>query len=293
MPSHKLKRKDFDVLADLWMIEKNWHCLKGSYDSSQEPLIDANNQPFTSAKYVIDIWYKLIVPSNIDDNKDNDLAFISVDPSQTYYDMTRLIRTLDIPGFFNLSVKDTSDKKYYDHYMCGVTTSVDEDPINDLLALPSASELGYSADVPVGSEFRELGYYSYIDGKQTKNKKMFYGYNGGGLYFGGSTTISSRVNNPSFLNLIDTPTADPNTEGTLTVTTNADKDSIQYIIYNTPDKLGVPFTLGETAATSYIGNLPILFRGFIMKELSKNGSGTTIENEVTGALYLCLGVHEI
>jgi hypothetical protein len=77
----------------------------------------------------------------------------------------------------------------------------------------------------------------------------------------------------------------------LIVTADADKDSIQYTIYNTPDKLGVPFTLGETAATSYIGNLPILFRGFIMKELSKNASGN--KNEVTGALYLCLGVHEI
>lgn len=293
MPSHKLKRKDFDVLADLWMIEKNWHCLKGSYDSNQEPLVDGNNNAFTSTKYVIDIWYKLIVPSNIDDNKDSDLAFISIDPSKKYYDMTRLIRTLDIPGFFNINLRDTSDQKYYDHYMCGVTTSVNEDPINDLLALPSASELGYSADVPVGSEFRELGYYSYISGRTTYRKQMFYGYNGGGLYFTGSTTTSYAANNPSFLNLINTPTKNPNTEGTLIVTTDADKDIIQYVIYNTPDKLGVPFTLGETAANSYIGNLPLLFRGFIMKELSANGSGTSSENAVTGALYLCLGVHEI
>ena len=260
----------FNNLSDNFAIENLWHKLPGAYTKDQVFLYDANGKKMDNPKYVIDIFYKLILPSTYEDNQDTNLVMYTdedVTVSGGYRSRASTLSKLcnDIVGI--PCMYDT-----YKQPHCIITGS---SPTN-YLELPSSSELGFDSNLPLGTDIVDLN----------NNSNYTWGYYNN-TYF---KNISSTNTMNYYLNL---SSGVKNTINTALLTSiNYSNGLVHYGINPSQATCGLPFTYNNNNVKAL---MPSLFTGYIMQTsfLNKYTNTTPPDKTLTGALYICLGVSKI
>jgi hypothetical protein len=260
----------FNNLSGNFAIENLWHKLPGAYTTDQVNLYDANGKKMDNPKYVINIFYKLILPSTYEANEDTNLVMYTTDAvtaSGSYYSRASTLSKLcnDIVGIPCM----------YDRYNqphCIITGS---SPTN-YLALPSSSELGFDSNLPVGTDIVDLA----------NNSSYTWGYSNSS-YFRNTANTSDTSH---YLNLSKGVASTINTA--LLTSVNYSNGLVHYGINPSQATCGLPFKYSDKNVKAL---MPSLFTGYIMQTsfLNTYQRNTTPDKTLTGALYICLGVSKI
>lgn len=260
----------FNNLSDNFAIENLWHKLPGVYTTEQINLYDANGKLMDNPKYVINIFYKLILPSTYEANEDTNLVMYTTDDvtsAGSYYSRASTLSKLcnDIVG-----VPCMYDK--YNQPHCVITGS---SPTN-YLELPSSSELGLDSNLPVGTDIVDLA----------NNSSYTWGYSNSN-YFRNTTNTSDTSH---YLNLSSGVTNTIN--NALLTSVNYSNGLVHYGINPSQATCGLPFKYSDKNIKAL---MPSLFTGYIMQTSFLNTylRNTTPDKTLTGALYICLGVSAI
>ena len=260
----------FNNLSDNFAIEGLWHKLPGAYTTDQVNLYDANGKLMDNPKYVINIFYKLILPATYESNEDTNLVMYTsndVISSGSYYSRASTLSKLcnDIVG-----IPCMYDK--YNQPHCIITGS---SPTN-YLALPSNSELGFDSNLPAGTDIVELA----------KSGSYTWGFNNA-LYFKDTANADKTSR---YLNLSSGVTSTIN--NALLTSINYSNGLVHYGINPSQAGCGLPFNYSDTSIKAL---MPSLFTGYIMQTsfLNQYLRDTSPDKTLTGALYICLGVSAI
>lgn len=260
----------FNNLSDNFAIENLWHKLPGAYTDNQVILYDANGKKMDNPKYVINIFYKLILPATYESNEDTNLVMYTTDVvtasgSYNYRASTLSKLCKDIVGIPCM----------YDRYNqphCIITGS---SPTN-YLALPSNSELGFDSNLPVGTDIVDLdGTSSYT-----------WGYSNS-YYF---RNTANAYDTSHYLNLSNGVKSTINTA--LLTSVNYSNGLVHYGINPSQATCGLPFKYNDSSVKAL---MPSLFTGYIMQTSFLNTylNNSSPDKTLTGALYICLGVSKI
>ena len=259
----------FNNLSDNFAIENLWHKLPGAYTDNQVILYDANGKKMDNPKYVINIFYKLILPSTYEANEDTNLVMYTSNPvtaSGSYDSRASTLSKLcnDIVG-----IPCMYDK--YNQPHCIITGS---SPTN-YLELPSSSELGFDSNLPAGTDIIELSNSSYT-----------WGYSNAS-YFKNTANASDASH---YLNLSSGVTSTINTA--LLTSVNYSNGLVHYGINPSQATCGLPFSYKDSNVKAL---MPSLFTGYIMQTSFRNTylNTSSPDKTLTGALYICLGVSAI
>lgn len=260
----------FNNLSDNFAIENLWHKLPGVYTADQVNLYDANGKLMSNPKYVINIFYKLILPSTYESNQDTNLVMYTTDAvtsSGSYYSRASTLSKLcnDIVGVPCM----------YDNYKQPHCIITGTSPTN-YLALPSNSELGFDSNLPAGTDINELA----------SNSSYTWGYSNNSYFM--NTAYSN--DSAHYLNLSSGVTEAINTA--LLTSVNYSNGLVHYGINPSQATCGLPFTYNDSNIKAL---MPSLFTGYIMQTSFRNTylRDTTPDKTLTGALYICLGVSKI
>lgn len=269
----------FNNLGGGFAIENLWHKLPGIYTAEQSFLYDANGKLMNDPKYVIDIYYKLILPSSYESNKDEDLVMfttkaVTYSGSYSYRDST-----LD-------KLKDVINgvPTMYDNYNqphCIITGTSPK----GYLALPEASTLGYDSKAPVGTDLVNLTatndtiWSTTSDDYYSDYRNTFRATGAGGNY---------SLSNATFLNSSRQTTEN---SSLMLTSVNYSNGLVHYGINTSKEIIGVPFK----AHSYYKPLMPSLFTGYILQNnfLNRYLNDATPNKALTGALYICLGISKI
>lgn len=260
----------FNNLSDNFAIENLWHKLPGAYTKDQDFLYDANGKKMDNPKYVIDIFYKLILPSTYEDNEDTNLVMYTTDPVISRGSSRSIASTLsklcnDIAG-----IPCMYDK--YNQPHCVITGT---SPTN-YLELPSSSELGFDSNLPVGTDIFDI-----------TNNSSTWGYSNN-FYF---RNTKNDVDNAHYLNLSSGVTNTIN--NALLTSVNYSNGLVHYGINPSQATCGLPFKHNSNNIKTL---MPSLFTGYIMQTSFLNTydvNNSSPNKTLTGALYICLGVSKI
>ena len=260
----------FNNLSDNFAIENLWHKLPGAYTNNQEILYDANGKKMDNPKYVINIFYKLILPSTYEANEDTNLVMYTTDAVNTsgsYYSRASTLSKLcnDIVGIPCMY-------DYYNQPHCIITGT---SPTN-YLALPSSSELEFNSNLPAGTDIVDLG----------ASSSYIWGYSNAS-YFKLTANLSDTSH---YLNLSNGVTSTINKA--LLTSINYSNGLVHYGINPSQATCGLPFKYNDSHVKAL---MPSLFTGYIMQTSFLNTylRNTTPDKTLTGALYICLGVSAI
>lgn len=260
----------FNNLSNNFAIENLWHKLPGVYTDDQVNLYDANGKLMSNPKYVINIFYKLIIPSTYESNQDTNLVMYTTDAvtsSGSYYSRASTLSKLcnDIVG-----IPCMYDK--YNQPHCIITGS---SPTN-YLSLPSSSELGFDSNLPAGTDIVDLaGYSNYT-----------WGYNNSDYF----KSTADANDTSHYLNLSSGVTKTINKA--LLTSVNYSDGLVHYGINPSQATCGLPFKYRDEYVKAL---MPNLFTGYIMQTsfLNTYERNTSPDKTLTGALYICLGVSKI
>ena len=258
----------FNNLSDNFAIENLWHKLPGAYTDNQEILYDANGKKMDNPKYVINIFYKLILPSTYEANEDTNLVMYTTDSVLSgYYSRASTLSKLcnDIVGVPCM----------YDRYKQPHCIITGTSPTN-YLELPSNSELGFDSNLPVGTDIVDL----------VGNGSYTWGYSNHSYFMNTATPSAGSY----YLNLSSDVTSTINKA--LLTSVNYSNGLVHYGINPSQATCGLPFKYSDS---SYKALMPSLFTGYIMQTsfLNSYQRNTSPDKTLTGALYICLGVSKI
>lgn len=260
----------FNNLSDNFAIENLWHKLPGTYTTEQVNLYDANGKKMSNPKYVINIFYKLILPATYESNEDTNLVMYTTDAvtsSGSYYSRASTLSKLcnDIVG-----VPCMYDKYKQPH--CIITGT---SPTN-YLELPSNSELGFDSNLPAGTDIVDIA----------GNSSYTWVYNNSS-YFKNAANANDTSH---YLNLSNGVTNTIN--NALLTSVNYSEGLVHYGINPSQATCGLPFKYNDSSVKAL---MPSLFTGYIMQTSFLNTylRDTTPDKTLTGALYICLGVSKI
>ena len=258
----------FNNLSDNFAIENLWHKLPGAYTNDQEILYDANGKKMDNPKYVIDIFYKLILPSTYEDNEDTNLVMYTDNDVMSKYRASTLSKLCkDIVG-----IPCMYDK--YNQPHCIITGS---SPTN-YLELPSSSELGFDSNLPVGTDIVDL----------SDKSDYIWGYNNHSYF----RNTAGKYNSSHYLNLSDGVDVQSTVNTALLTSINYSNGLVHYGINPSQATCGLPFKGNNNQLKAL---MPSLFTGYIMQTpfLKPYISNSSPDKTLTGALYICLGVSKI
>lgn len=260
----------FNNLSDNFAIENLWHKLPGAYTTEQVNLYDANGKLMDNPKYVINIFYKLILPATYESNEDTNLVmYTSNDVTTSGYSCSRA-STLSKLCNDIVGVPCMYDK--YNQPHCIITGS---SPTNHL-ALPSNSELGFDSNLPVGTDIVELA----------GNSSYTWGYSN-------SSYFSNNANSSDSSHYLNLSSGITNTiNKALLTSVNYSNGLVHYGINTSQATCGLPFKYSDSNVKAL---MPSLFTGYIMQTsfLNTYEMNTSPDKTLTGALYICLGVSAI
>ena len=259
----------FNNLSDNFAIENLWHKLPGAYTDNQVNLYDANGKEMDNPKYVINIFYKLILPSTYEANEDTNLVMYTTDAVNTsgsHYSRASTLSKLcnDIVGIPCM----------YDRYNQPHCIITGPSPTN-YLALPSSSELGFDSNLPVGTDIIDLSSSSYTWGYSNSR------------YFTDTASVDYASH---YLNLSNGVKSTINTA--LLTSINYSNGLVHYGINPSQAACGLPFKYNDYNVKAL---MPSLFTGYIMQTsfLNTYENNSSPDKTLTGALYICLGVSAI
>lgn len=263
----------FDNLGGGFAIENLWHKLPGVYTEDQSFLYDANNKLMDNPKYVIDIYYKLILPSSYDSNEDTDLVMYTTKPVNSSGSYDYRCSTLD-----KLKNVVGGVPTMYDNYNQPHCIITGTSPTG-YLALPEASTLGYNSKAPAGTDLINLSgsdIWSAIDASSSSSGNVF------------NSVGATSGNQCSFLNLTKRVTE---TSSSMLTSINYNDGLVYYGINPSKATTGFPFK----AHSSYKPLMPSLFTGYILQNgfLNIYLRSDAPNKSLTGALYICLGISKI
>ena len=260
----------FNNLSDNFSIENLWHKLPGTYTKDQVNLYDANGKLMDNPKYVIDIYYKLIIPSTYEANEDTNLVMYTDDDVSvvggSYYRVSTLRKLCkEIVG-----VPCMND--IYGEPHCIITGT---SPTN-YLALPDSSTLGFNSNLPLGTDIVDLN----------NNSDYTWGCNNSNYF----RNTASKDDYAHYLNLSSGIEDTINTA--LLTSVNYSNGLVHYGINPSQATCGLPFTYRNEYVYAL---MPSLFTGYIMQTSFYNiySRGNSPKKTLTGALYICLGVSAI
>lgn len=263
--------------SDTFLIEDSWHKLTGVDDpNTTMRLWDFAGNKMDPYDYIIDIFYKLIIPKyrTINDNNPGEglLSMYKLNRvdgwGDKYYATTTEYLASILGGVATMKVTDQSSSAY--DYRCVV---FGRHPSDSAMDLPSDSALGYDPDFTEGTVLDNLTGNDYWDAYFQRPHFPYEG-NNGNKFLGTSedygNSVSSMLNNVTY------------TSG-----------GANYSVDPSAAACGIPFSIRsgwEDQDKKFY--MPELFKGFAMiNNLRDVGlSGGTLPN--IGALYMCLGVHQ-
>ena len=263
----------FNNLSNNFSIENLWHKLPGTYTTDQVNLYDANGKLMDNPKYVIDIYYKLIIPSTYEANEDTNLVMYTDDyvksSGSTYYRVSTLRKLCnEIVG-----IPCMHDRHGEPH--CIITGT---SPTN-YLALPDSSTLGFNSNLPLGTDIVALNDSNYT-----------WGYNNSNYFRNTASTDSYTNDYAHYLNL--SSGIRDRVNNALLTSVNYSNGLVHYGINPSQATCGLPFTYRDKDVHAL---MPSLFTGYIMQTSFYNlyPRGGSPDKTLTGALYICLGVSAI
>ena len=262
--------------SDTFLIENSWNKLQGVDDpNTTMRLWDFAGNKMDTYDYIIDIYYKLIIPKyrTINDNNPGEglLSMYKLNRvdgwGDKYYATTTEYLASKLGGVATMKVTDQSSSAY--NYRCVV---FGRHPSDSAMDLPSDSVLGYDANFTEGTVLDNLGGYDYWDAFFQKPHFPYEGNNGNKFLatsedYGNS--VSSMLNNVTY------------TSG-----------GANYSVDPSASACGIPFNIRNPEDNDKKFYMPELFKGFAMiNNLRDIGlSGGSLPD--IGALYMCLGVHQ-
>ena len=273
--------------TETFLVEKTWHKATGLNPTGDTPplntyfaLCDANGVKMSPWEYVIDIYYKIIIPA--------DSSTDQVGKGK------RSIGKVYDTGFGYKAIQYTTE--YIAKALGGTTTLYSADgiphyscaifgrhPSKDIMALPDDETLGYNKLLPTGTPLQNFG--SWWDD-----------HNFWTPIYKSPNYLTDSEWCKSFLN---TNVYSDNKMPTMLSSCSYTGENCTYIIDLSSNTLGVwPTTVPNDSSRKYF--MPELFTGFVMTENHRDKITTGMIGVPdpyiipdVAALYLCLGVHKL
>lgn len=254
-----------------YKIENTWHKLEGIDDpNTTMRLWDAAGNKMNTYDYIIDIYFKLIIPASMSTSQAGEgllSIYKYVDEiwgNKRYFLTTEYIAT----KLHGVNQMLTDGESGVNHYLAA---GFGHTPDLSIMQLPSDQTLGYDPDFTEGVTLQQFSnndywtaYFQRALGPGASSTNKFLGVSEGSN--GASQTAM----------LVDVQYA-----GTGAV----------YTIDPSHAGIGIPFNIiQDWHDENKKFYMPELFKGFVMVNNASRISGNQLPD--VGALYLCLGVHQ-
>lgn len=261
--------------SDTFLIENSWHKLQGTDDpNTTMRLWDSVGNKMDPYDYIIDIFYKLIIPKyrTINENNPGEGLLSMYKYHTTSWSTRRYCATTEYMaskmGGTTAMYASVNDGNHYLAALFG------RNPSDPALDLPSDQIIGYDSDFTEGTSLQDFNdgtnkywtaYFNLPLNQGNMNGQRFLGVSGDG-----GDNVTSLLNGVTY-----------------------NSNGASYSIEPSSASCGIPFSIRpgwEDENKKFY--MPELFRGFIMiNNLSNIGiAGGSLPD--IGALYMCLGVHQ-